>query len=146
MLNDFIRYIRKDIEEILIPSEKDCNRFNPRYWKIVTNMSNLDIIGSVSRSELIISCLRYKRIKKTFFSFVFVGDKFPIISKHKQIYPLLKKYKFAKVYMYHPTLNCLECLYFKRGVIFYKYLDRELRDNKDVALLRLIKLLKLKRN
>lgn len=143
MLNENIKYIRKDIEIISIPTQNSSyNRFNPRYWKISTDerygypWRNYYEWKFWSTSE---------NIKKEFFTFVFVGDRFPIMWKYKEIYPILKKYKFSKVYTYNKNLDTLHCYFFKRGVLFFENYY-EIKDNKDKSLYRLIKLIRLKRN
>ena len=140
------KYIRKDIEKILIPCEapkdrsNDFNRFNPRYWQITDGKNfwyeRINLPNYLYWSD---------QIEKNFFVFLFTGEKFPMINKHKEILPILKKYKFAKVYVAIPSLDSKDrilCYYFKRGVLFdHKYDVKD--DKKTTSIKRLIKLLKL---
>lgn len=141
-MNNYIRYIRKDIECILIPNEREkCNRYNPRHWRIAT--------GLVSWGNAMLNFRRdpflnfADTIEKKFFVFVYVGDDFPIMYKYKEILLILQKYKYSKVYT--STNGYIRCYYLKRGVVFHnEFCDNNNKDKKFQALNRLFKLLKLK--
>jgi len=133
-----IKYIRKDIEDILIPSKSDIHdRYNSNYWMIVTNKPEYKIQYSVAK-QLLGPKLRYGDvIQKPFFSFIFIGEDFPNTT-NKEILPLIQKYKFSKIYV--PRKNRIECRFFKRGVLFHiqNNIDKE-----DIKIIRLFKLIKL---
>jgi hypothetical protein len=135
MLN--IKYIRKEIESILIPPSNDRfhlgrNRYNPRFWTILKYQND------IARED------NERILNRKFFTFIYIGNNFPIIFPHKEILPLLKKYKFSKVYV--SRKSDLWCYYFKRGVLFQTEFCRDTKDKKIVSLVRLFKLLKLKTN
>ncbi len=128
-----IKYIRKDIEDILIPSDIH-DRYNSKYWMIVTNKPEYAIPYSFAKQNLGPK-LRYGDIiTKQFFSFIFIGENFPNTSK-KEILPIIQKYKFAKIYV--PKENGIMCRFFKRGVLFH---TEYVTDKKIIRLFKLIKL------
>lgn len=134
MLNNYLRYIRKDYENILIDDiwyNRNWDEHNPRRWSI----------GSV-----FYDAQRYKYNygqSKQFFVFIYVGDNFPVLAKYKEILPILKKYKLSKVYVARGEY--IFCYYFKRGVLFHSEICREKNtDRKMISIKRLFKLLKIK--
>ena len=140
MIED-IKYIRKEHEEILIPSKNElCNRYNPVNWQIVTGKPEYRIQFSLARYHHHNLFLRNGIvIDKNFFTFVFTGEKFPILLRYKEKLLILHKYKFSKLYILNNDI--LYCYYFKRGVLFYvNCVD----NNNATSIKRLIKLLKLK--
>lgn len=133
MINE-IKYIGKSIEDILIPSKSEYNRYDSKFWRIVTNKPEYQSPFSNARYNLGLKFIFGEIIKKTFFSFIFLGNDFPNTS-NKEILLIIQKYKFAKIYI--PKQNGIECRYFKRGVLFY--FDYNV-DNKINRLFKLIKL------
>lgn len=142
MINNYLRYIRKDYENILITRNSFGNMFNldydehnPRRW----------FIGGQPHTSFY-NGQYYEKIdanQKKFFVFIYIGNNFPILSKYKEILPILKKYKFSKVYVAKNDYIC--CYYFKRGVLFYTSICREdPKDKKIISVKRLFKLLKIK--
>lgn len=132
-----LKYIRKDKEYIVIPKDFDPKRGrvnpydnnNPRRWKISIN-SKLDWHSQFT----------HRTIEKTFFTFVCVGE-FPTIREYKDVLPILKKYKFCKVY--GMVNNHIYCKYFKRGVLFDRSWVFNENDKKFKATKRLLKLINL---
>lgn len=127
-----LKYIKKEICKIQIPAPFYQNRYNPRYYSIITNNSRFSIRFNIINGE---------RLDKNFYVFVFIGDNFPILS-HKKKLLILHKYKFSKVYIFNK--NKLVCYYFKRGVLFETEYVNEDDDKNILPLKRYIKLLKLK--
>ena len=133
-----IKYIRKDIEDILIPSKnEEYDRYNCNNWMIVTDRPEYQTIYSNARYNLGPKLRFGEVIQKPFFTFIFLGENFPHTSR-KEILPLIQKYKFAKIYI--PRGNRIECRYFKRGVFFHYDYDIDKKDKKTIRLFKLIKL------
>lgn len=134
MIND-LKYIKKEVCKISIPNEYDSsfgiNRYNPRNYSIITNDCRFSIRFNIINGE---------RFEKTFYVFAFLGDNFPILS-HKKKLLILNKYKFSKVYIFEN--NNLQCLYFKRGVLFETEHIKDENEN-ILQLKRFFKLMKLK--
>lgn len=132
-----IKYIRKDVEHIYIYDNKyywqsNVNKYNLRYWNICYGINY-----NTWATEI---------IEKKFFTFLYLGDNFPQINKYKEILPVLKKYKFSKVYVSRKSSNgdVFDCYFFKRGVLFNSV--HNINDNsiKTLSTKRLFKLLKIK--
>jgi hypothetical protein len=133
MQNNYIKYIRKDIETIIIDSLKiggvygDWTEHNLRRWCIC---------NSLFESQY------HNTIIKQFFVFIYIGDNFPIKFEYKEILTIIQKYKFSKVYI--SKQEKIYCYYFKRGVVFDIKLCNDINDKKFISLKRLFKLLKIK--
>lgn len=132
MQNNYIKYIRKDIENIIIDSPRvggvygDWDERSLRRWSISNTLYD-----------------RYHNtITKKFFVFIYIGDNFPITFRYKEILPIIQKYKFAKVYV--SKQDKIYCYYFKRGITFDTKLCNDINDKKFISLKRLFKLLKIK--
>ena len=139
MINE-IKYIRKDIEDILIPSKNDeYDRYNSNYWMIVTDKPEYQTIYSNARYNLGPKLRFGEVIQKSFFTFIFIGENFPNTSR-KEILPIIQKYKFSKIYVPREN-NKIECRYFKRGVLFH---TEYVTDKKIIRLFKLIKLNSIK--
>jgi hypothetical protein len=137
-----IKYIRKDIEDILMPSKnEEYDRYNCNNWMIVTDKPEYQTIYSNARYKLGHKLRFGEVIQKQFFTFIFIGENFPNTSR-KEILPIIQKYKFAKIYVPREN-NKIECRYFKRGVFFHFEYDINKNNKKSISIIRLFKLIKL---
>jgi len=133
MQNNYIKYIRKDIESIIIDSPRIVGVYSD--WD-KTNLRRWSICNTLYESRY------HNTITKQFFVFIYIGDNFPIVSKYKEILPIIQKYKFSKVYI--SKQDKIYCYYLRRGVVFDTKLCNDINDKKFISLKRLFKLLKIK--
>lgn len=131
-----LKYIRKDLEDIFIPSRLEgCDRWNPINWKVIPHYS----VNYYTNNQISYR-LNPEKISKVFFTFIFTDSNFPLLSK-KECLPIIKKYKFSKIYIIRSEK--LWCYYFKRGVLFDTQICVDDKNKKTIMTKRLFKLIKL---